>query len=217
MIYTVAALALSNQRIEKTIMNIAVFASHGGSDLQAIMDECKNNQTNAKVAVVISNNGSSMALQRVADEGIPNYHLSAKKSGSEESLATEILDVLSKYNVDMIFLAGYMRMLHISVLERYNNRIFNIHPALLPKFGGKGMFGMNVHTAVIEAKESETGVTIHRVNAEYDSGEIVAQTTVPVLERDTLETLAARVLEREHEFLVEVIADIVNGKIPLGE
>ena len=178
MIYTVAALALSNQRMEKTIMNIAVFASHGGSDLQAIMDGCKNNQINAKVAVVISNNGSSMALQRVAGEGIPNYHLSAKKSGSEESLATEILDVLSKYNVDMIFLAGYMRMLHISVLERYNNRIFNIHPALLPKFGGKGMFGMNVHTAVIEAKESETGVTIHRVNAEYDSGKIVAQTTV---------------------------------------
>ena len=203
MIYTVAALALSNQRMEKTIMNIAVFASHGGSDLQAIMDGCKNNQINAKVAVVISNNGSSMALQRVAGEGIPNYHLSAKKSGSEESLATEILDVLS--------------ILHISVLERYNNRIFNIHPALLPKFGGKGMFGMNVHTAVIEAKESETGVTIHRVNAEYDSGKIVAQTTVPVLERDTLETLAARVLEREHEFLVEVIADIVNGKIPLGE
>ena len=109
MIYTVAALALSNQRMEKTIMNIAVFASHGGSDLQAIMDGCKNNQINAKVAVVISNNGSSMALQRVAGEGIPNYHLSAKKSGSEESLATEILDVLSKYNVDMIFLEGYMR------------------------------------------------------------------------------------------------------------
>lgn len=169
------------------------------------------------MAVVISNNGSSMALQRVAGEDIPNYYLSAKISGSEESLATEILDVLSKYNVDMIFLAGYMRMLHISVLERYNNKIFNIHPALLPKFGGKGMFGMNVHTAVIEAKESETGVTIHRVNSEYDSGEIVAQTTVPVLEGDTPEMLAARVLEREHEFLVEVIADIVNGKIPLGE
>ena len=178
MIYTVAALALSNQRMEKTIMNIAVFASHGGSDLQAIMDGC--------------NNGSSMALQRVAGEGIPNYHLSAKKSGSEESLATEILDVLSKYNVDMIFLAGYMRMLHISVLERYNNRIFNIHPALLPKFGGKGMFGMNVHTAVIEAKESETGVTIHRVNAEYDSGKIVAQTTVPVLYLEVIQVVGKR-------------------------
>lgn len=131
-------------------------------------------------------------------------------------MATEILEVLSKYNIEMIFLAGYMRMLHISVLEKYNNRIFNIHSALLPKFGGRGMYGMNVHTAVIEAKESETGVTIHRVNAEYDSGEIVAQTTVPVLENDTPEVLAARVLEREHKFLVEVISDIVNGKIALG-
>ena len=86
----------------------------------------------------------------------------------------------------------------------------------MPKFGGKGMYGMNVHIAVIEAKESKTGVTIHRVNAEYDSGEIVAQTTVPVLESDTPEILAARVLEREHEFLVEVISDIAKEKITLG-
>ena len=155
-------------------------------------------------------------MQRAEAEGIPTYHLSANKSGNEEALATEILDILAKYNVEMIFLAGYMRMLHISVLEKYNNRIFNIHPALLPKFGGKGMHGMNVHTAVIKAKESETGVTIHRVNAEYDSGEIVAQTTVPVLKNDTPEILAARVLDREHEFWVEVIADIVNGEITLG-
>lgn len=197
-------------------MNIAVFASHGGSDLQAIIDGCKNNKINARVAVVISNNGNSMALQRAADEEIPADHLSAKKFGSEEILAEKILSVLSEYHVDMIFLAGYMRMLHVSVLEKYHNRIFNIHPALLPKFGGKGMYGMNVHNAVIEAGETETGVTIHRVNAEYDSGEIVAQTKVPVMENDTPETLAARVLEREHEFLVEVISDIVNGEIVLG-
>lgn len=117
---------------------------------------------------------------------------------------------------DIIFLAGYMRMLHITVLEKYNNRIFNIQPALLPKFGGKEIYGMNVHNAVIEEKETETGVTIHRVNAEYDSGEIVAQTTVSVLENDTPENLAARVLEREYTFLVEVIADIINDKITLG-
>lgn len=197
-------------------MNIAVFASHGGSDMQAIVDGCKNNKIEANVAVVISNNGDSMALQRANNENIPSYHLSAKKFGSEEVLATEILNVLEKYDVDMIFLAGYMRMLHISVLEKYDNRIFNIHPALLPKFGGKGMYGMNVHTAVIAAKEKETGVTIHRVSAEYDSGEIVAQTTVPVFENDTPEQLGARVLEKEHEFLVEVIADIVDGKIALG-
>ena len=197
-------------------MNIAVFASHGGSDLQAIIDGCKNQQIEAKVAVVISNNGDSMALQRANNEKIPAYHLSAKKFGSEEALAEEILTVLADYKVEMIFLAGYMRMLHVSILEKYHNRIFNIHPALLPKFGGKGMYGMNVHTAVIDAKETETGVTIHRVSAEYDSGEIVAQTTVPVLEGDTPEILAARVLEREHSFLVEVIADIVDGKIALG-
>ena len=197
-------------------MNIAVFASHGGSDLQAIIDGCKNNKINAEVVVVISNNGDSMALQRAKNEKIPAYHLSAKKSGSEDALAQEILSVLSQYGVDMIFLAGYMRMLHISILKKYNNRIFNIHPALLPKFGGKGMYGMNVHNAVIQADETETGVTIHRVNAEYDSGEIVAQTKVAVMAGDTAEILAARVLEREHEFLVEVISDISEGKIALG-
>ena len=169
-------------------MNIAVFASHGGSDLQAIMDGCSSGKINARVAVVISNNGNSMALQRADRENIPAYHLSAQKSGSEETLAKDIMDV----------------------------RIFNIHPALLPKFGGKGMYGMNVHHAVIQAHESETGITIHRVNAEYDSGEIVAQTKVPVRADDTAEILAARVLEREHEFLVEVISDIANGSIALG-
>ncbi len=197
-------------------MNIAVFASHGGSDLQAIIDGCKRNKINAEVVAVISNNGDSMALRRALNEGVPAYYLSAKKFGSEETLAKEILAVLTTHKVDMIFLAGYMRMLHITVLEKYNNRIFNIHPALLPKFGGKGMYGMNVHTAVIEAKDKETGVTIHRVNAEYDSGEIVAQTKVPVLENDTPEILAARVLEREHSFLVEVLSDISDGKISLG-
>ena len=197
-------------------MNIAVFASHGGSDLQAIIDGCKKHRIDAKVAVVISNNGDSMALQRADKENIPAYHLSAKKSGSEEALADAIRSVLSAYNIDMIFLAGYMRMLHISILEKYSNRIFNIHPALLPKFGGKGMYGINVHTAVLEAGEKETGVTIHRVSPAYDSGEIVAQTTVPVFAGDTPEQLAARVLEKEHEFLVDVIADIAMGRIALG-
>jgi len=198
-------------------MNIVVFASHGGSDLQAIIDGCKDRQINAAVVAVISNNGDSMALERAGREGIPAYHLSAKKSGSEEILAGEILEVLANHKTNMIFLAGYMRMLHVSVLEKYSGRIFNIHPALLPKYGGKGMYGMNVHRAVIAAREKESGVTIHRVDAEYDSGEIVAQTTVPVEAGDTPETLAARVLEREHSFLVEVIAGIAEGKITLGE
>lgn len=197
-------------------MNIAVFASHGGSDMQAIIDGCKQNRIRARVAVVISNNKDSMALERARREGLPHYHLSAKLLGSEEALAEKILEVLAEYQIDMIFLAGYMRMLHPSVLNRYHNRVFNIHPALLPKYGGRGMYGIHVHEAVIAAHEQETGVTIHRVNAEYDSGEIVAQTTVPVLPDDTAEVLAARVLEREHAFLVEVISDIANEKIELG-
>ena len=197
-------------------MNLAVFASHGGSDLQAIIDGCKQDKLNAKVALVISNNGDSMALERAKNENIPAYHMSAKKYGSEDVLADELLKVLFEYNIDMIFLAGYMRMLHVSILTKYNNRVFNIHPAMLPKFGGRGMYGMNVHTAVIDAKETETGVTIHRVNAEYDSGDIVAQTKVAVLPNDTPESLATRVLEREHTFLVEVISKIIDGEIALG-
>lgn len=116
----------------------------------------------------------------------------------------------------MIFLAGYMRKLHPSVLTSFHNRVFNIHPALLPKYGGQGMYGIRVHEAVIAAGETETGVTIHRVNAAYDDGEIVAQTTVPVMPQDTPETLATRVLEREHAFLVEVIGAIAEGAIPLN-
>lgn len=197
-------------------MNIAVFASHGGSDLQAIIDGCKDNKINARVVAVISNNGDSTALERAEKESIPAYHLSAKKFGSEEALSVKILDVLTEHKTDMIFLAGYMRMLHADILKKYKNRVFNIHPALLPKFGGRGMYGMNVHRAVIEAGETETGVTIHRVSPEYDSGEIVAQTRVAVFADDTAETLAKRVLEREHEFLVEVISDIAEGKIAIG-
>ena len=198
------------------MMNIAVFASHGGSDLQAIIDGCKDTSIKANVSVVISNNSDSMALQRAEKEGIDRYHLSARTEGTEEALAEKVLNVLGKYEIDMIFLAGYMRLLHISILEKYHNRIFNIHPALLPKFGGKGMYGIHVHNEVINAGEKETGITIHRVNAEYDSGAIVAQTKVPVLENDTAQSLAERVLQREHEFLVEVISDIADGKIELG-
>lgn len=201
---------------EGEVMNIAVFASHGGSDLQAIMDGCNEKQIQAQVKLVISNNADAMALERAKKAGVAAYHLSVKNFESEEQLAQAILQVLARNEIDMIFLAGYMRMLHVSVLEKYQNRVFNIHPALLPKFGGKGMYGMHVHRAVLAAGETESGVTIHRVNAEYDSGEIVAQTKVPVLQEDTPETLAARVLEREHSFLVEVIGQIAHGDILLG-
>ena len=197
-------------------MNIAVFASHGGTDMQAIVDGCKQGKINADVKVLICNNPDAYVVQRAQNEDIPYYIVNAKTCDGEEGVADKILSLMQEYDIDMIFLAGYMRKMPLAVLEKYDNRIFNIHPALLPKYGGKGMYGIHVHEAVIAAGEKESGVTIHRVNAQYDSGEIVRQATVPVMEGDTPDTLAARVLEREHAFLVEVISDIADGKIALG-
>jgi len=192
-------------------MNIAVFASHGGSDLQAIIDACSSQRINAKVCTVISNNSGSFALQRARDNGIPAYHISQKTTTTPEALEKAILNALTENEAHIIFLAGYLKKLGSAILRTYENRIFNIHPSLLPKYGGKGMYGLNVHAAVIAANETETGITIHRVSAEYDTGEIIAQTKVPVKKDDTPETLATRVLEYEHVFIVETLAAIVKS------
>jgi phosphoribosylglycinamide formyltransferase 1 len=197
-------------------MNITVFASHGGSDMQAIIDGCKSGKIHADVVAMITNNEDSMAYERAAREDIDRYYLSHKVITNQAELESKMLEVLDSHHTDMIFLAGYMRKLGDSILQKYHNRVFNIHPALLPKYGGKGMYGNHVHEAVIAAGERVSGVTIHRVNEQYDSGDIIAQTEVPVLEGDTAETLAARVLTREHEFLVEIIGKIADGQISLG-
>jgi len=189
--------------------NIAIFASGGGSDLQAIIDGCKAGKINANVCAVISNNSKSMALQRAKNEGIPVFHFSAKTIPGPQALEQAMLNTLLTHDTDIIFLAGYMKKIGANILHTYKNRIYNIHPSLLPKYGGKGMFGIHVHAAVIEAGETETGITIHRVDPEYDTGEIIAQCTVPVKKDDTPETLAARVLAREHIFLVETLGGII--------
>ena len=179
--------------------NIAIFASGGGSNLQAIIDACKSGKLDAKVCVVISNNKNAFALQRAESENIPGYHLIDEN---------KIYNTLRNYETDFIFLCGYLKKIGKSILDAYE--IYNIHPALLPKYGGKGMYGINVHKAVLEAKEKETGVTLHRVDASYDTGEIIAQTKVPVLDGDTPEVLAASVLAREHIFIVEAFREILK-------
>jgi phosphoribosylglycinamide formyltransferase-1 len=123
--------------------------------------------------------------------------------------------LLIEHRIELIVLAGYMKLLGPKVVARFRNRILNIHPALLPNYGGTGMYGMRVHEAVIAAGDTETGVTVHLVDEKYDEGEIVAQTRVAVLPSDTPATLAARVLIREHEFLPEVLAGIRNEQILL--
>lgn len=196
-------------------MNIGFLASHGGSNMQAIIDACKSGKLMATPAVVISNNGDSTAIARARAEGIPYYHMSGKTHPGSGELDEAILNVFLNHSIDIIVLAGYMKKLGPKTLSRFQGRILNIHPALLPKFGGEGMYGMNVHKAVIAAGEKESGVTIHLVDAQYDTGPIIAQVRVPVLPDDTPETLAARVLQQEHLLYPETLQRIVAGELCL--
>jgi len=195
---------------------LGFLASHGGSNMQAIIDACKAGRLDAKPCVVVSNNSESMALQRAKNEGIPHYHISAvTHPGPLED--EEILRVVRRHGVDTIILAGYMKMLGPATLRAYRARILNIHPALLPKFGGKDMYGKRVHEAVLAAGEKVTGVTIHLVDEHYDTGPILNQCQVPVLPGDTADSLAERVLKHEHALYVETLQKMADGRIVLGK
>lgn len=197
-------------------MRLGILASHGGSNMQAIIDAIKQGVLPAEVVVVISNNAGSMAATRAATEGIPFRHLSGVTHPSPEDLDAEIGRVLSDAGVDLVVLAGYMKKVGPHTIGRFPGRIVNIHPALLPKFGGAGMYGIHVHQAVLDAGDEVTGITVHLVDQEYDRGPIVAQCEVKVLDGDDAETLAARVLEREHAFYVETLCRILSGELDLG-
>lgn len=177
--------------------------------MQAIIDAIKEGRLQAEVCLVISNNSSSMALERARNEGIPCAHMSSKTHG--ERLDEAILDALRAAAADLIVLAGYMKKLSPAIVREYAGRILNIHPALLPKFGGEGMYGMRVHEAVIAAGETKSGATVHFVDEEFDRGEILLQREVPVYPTDTPETLAARVLEVEHQIYPEAIGRLISN------
>lgn len=196
-------------------MNLGFFASHGGSNMQALIDATKRGELDARPALLISNNRNSQATVRARQEGMPFLVMNSATHPDFEALDQAMLDALREHEVDLIILAGYMKMIGPKVLEAYDNRILNIHPALLPKFGGHGMFGQHVHKAVLDAGERVTGVTIHLVNSEYDQGRIIAQAEVPVLPDDTVESLAARVLKKEHEFFTTTLQDVASGKLKL--
>ena len=196
-------------------MNIGFLASHNGSNMQEIIDACNSDSLHAIPAVVISNNSKSGALERAQKEEIPNYHLSGKHYPDPNDLDKAILTVMMDHSVDIIVLAGYMKKLGPKTLAHFNGRILNIHPALLPKYGGKGMYGMFVHEAVISSGENESGVSIHIVDGNYDTGPIIAQVRVPVTPSDTPETLAEKVLQQEHVLFPETLQKIVNGEIVL--
>ncbi len=193
-------------------MNLGVLASGEGTTLQAVLDACKSGRIHGRVGVVISNNSGSGALRRAAAGGVPHRHLSSKTLPDEEALDRAITDALLAANVDLVFLAGYMKKLGSRTLAAFAGRILNTHPALLPKFGGLGMYGERVHRAVLAAGERESGATVHLVAEEYDTGAIVRQCRVEVAPDDTHETLALRVQAAERELVVEVLADLAAGQ-----
>ncbi len=194
-------------------LNLGFLASHGGSNMQAIIDACNRGYVNAKPCVVISNNSDSQALLRAKNEGISCYHISTATHGDGADDA--IINTFEKHKVDVIILAGYMKKLGDKVIERFKGKILNIHPALLPKYGGKGMYGNFVHEAVLAACEKVSGPTVHVVDKVYDHGRILAQKEVPVFLDDTVDSLSARVLEQEHILYPETIQKIATGEIIL--
>ena len=195
-------------------LHLGFLASHGGSNMQAIIDACKQGRLDAKPCVVISNNSDSMALARAGAEGIPRYHISASTHpGESEDRA--ILRTLQAHDVDTVILAGYMKRIGPETLQAYRGRILNIHPALLPKFGGRGLYGKQVHEAVLRAGEKVTGVTVHVIDEDYDTGSVLNQVQVPVMENDTADSLAERVLAQEHLLYVETLRKISEGTIVL--
>lgn len=182
---------------------VAVLVSGGGTNLQALIDKVSGGELpQVELVKVISSRDDAFALQRAADAGI------------ETAVAKEqsaVLQELEDSGAEMIVLAGYMKVLSPEITERYRNRIINIHPSLIPKYCGRGFYGIRVHRAVIEGGETESGATVHYVDEGVDTGKIIIQEKVPVLEGDTPEELAARVLETEHRILAEGLKKAIEA------
>ncbi len=196
-------------------LRIGLLASHTGTNAQAMMDACGDGTIDGEAVVLISNNSKSGAAERAQRGGVPFVHLSSVTHADETALDQAVCDALHEYDVELVVLAGYMKKIGPITLEAFAGRIVNTHPALLPKHGGAGMYGSHVHAAVLAAGDTESGVTIHVVTDEYDSGPTVAQARVPVEAGDTVDTLAARVQGVERGLYVATVAKVAWGEIKL--
>lgn len=184
---------------------IGVLASGGGTNLQAIMDSCERGEIDGRVEIVISDNQNAHALERARNNGIRAEAIPSKGLTREEH-EREISKALEEAGIELVALAGYMRIMTPWLIEKFHDRMMNIHPALLPSFGGDGMYGEHVHKAVLEHGCKVSGCTVHFVRPEVDAGPIILQETVPVLENDTPETLAERILPIEHRLYPRAVA-----------
>jgi phosphoribosylglycinamide formyltransferase-1 len=187
------------------LFKIAVLVSGGGTNLQSIIDAIKNREINVQITVVVSSTPNAYALERAKTNNIQTFVVTKKEFPNPSN---RICDILDKLDIDLVVLAGYLGILKGQILSKY--KIINVHPALLPKFGGVGMYGIHVHEAVISAGEKKSGCTVHYVNDKVDGGEIILQKYVDVLQDDTPETLAKRVLFQEHICLIEAIKKIMD-------
>lgn len=197
-------------------MNVAVFASGGGSNFQSLIDKKEEGKLHVDFCILIGNNSKAKAFERALNHGIPTLHLAPSHFDSEQKYTEKLLDELESYKTDLIVLAGYMKMIPISVVNKYRNRIINIHPGLLPAFGGKGMYGSRVHQAVLDYGAKVSGISIHFVDEQYDHGPVILQETTRVLDDDSADTLAARVLKLEHANYWRVVEAIAQGKITVA-
>jgi phosphoribosylglycinamide formyltransferase-1 len=185
---------------------IAIFASGSGTNAENLIHYFKENKK-IEISYIFSNNKNAYVIQRAKNHNIKYYIFSR----TEFYHTTTILQILQNNNIDFIILAGFLWLIPDYLIKNYPNRIINIHPALLPKYGGKGMYGMNVHEAILKNNEKETGITIHYVNHEYDKGDIIFQAKCPVNKDDTAETIAKKVHALEYEHFPKIVEKIIPG------
>ena len=201
------------EEIKPKKIKLGFLASGRGSNMLAIIDNCKAGKLNAEPVVVISNNADAGALEYARDAGIPAFHLSINTHADPSRLDDEITKTLKSHAVNWLIIAGYMKKIGPRLLGEFRGKILNIHPSLLPRHGGQGMYGLRVHEAVLASGESETGVTIHMVDGEYDQGRILAQEKVSVETDDDPAIVAARALKVELQLYSDTLRDIIECRI----
>ena len=202
---------------EQPELNIAIFASGGGSNAEAILQSIEAGQLNARVSLIVSDRDQAGVLDRARNHNIAGQTLSPPSFPSIEAYLTTLYNVLDQYNINFIALAGYLKKIPPALVDRFYGRMTNIHPSLLPAFGGPGMYGRHIHRAVKEQGVRWTGATVHFVDHTYDTGPIILQKVVPVHHNDTPEAIAARVLRIEHFLYPEALRLISEGRVKLHE
>ncbi len=194
-------------------LKFAVLISGGGTNLQALIDAVEAGIIPADIALVVSDREGAYGLERATKHNIPNIVLSRKDFSSAADRDEKVIETLKNHDVDFVMLAGYLSILTENLVKNYEQRIINIHPALIPNYSGKGFYGDVIHKAVLENGDRETGVTLHFVDTGVDSGPILVQERIPVLEVDNLESLKSRIHATEHRLIVDTAKKYCEGRL----